>query len=298
MSAAPPEEPPDIVLVGHLARDERPGGDFALGGTVAYGALLAARLGARPGIVTTAPAEDVARLLTLEPLLRVVNEPSAIATIFANHYDQGQRQQRLRSRAPTLAPDVVPPAWRAAPVTLLGPIADEIPPALAATLRGAIRAATPQGWLRGWDARGMVQPIPWASADAILPTLTDLILSVEDVASAAGAADRDQTLAAWAARVAYVAVTDGPRGVALWRDGVGPTRVPAFPATEVDPTGAGDCFAVAWLVARWRGADPMTAARFAHAAASFVVRRPGLAGIPDAAMIAALLAGEPSPPAP
>jgi sugar/nucleoside kinase (ribokinase family) len=41
-------------------------------------------------------------------------------------------------------------------------------------------------------------------------------------------------------------------------------HVPAVPVeTPVDPTGAGDSYAVAYLAARLRGADPVEAGRFA-----------------------------------
>jgi sugar/nucleoside kinase (ribokinase family) len=43
----------------------------------------------------------------------------------------------------------------------------------------------------------------------------------------------------------------------------------------VDPTGAGDAFAAAYLIALDEGADPWQAARFAAAAASFVVEAVG-----------------------
>lgn len=282
--------PPEIVLVGHIARDVQPDGTLRAGGTVTYGALLAARLGARPGVVTSAPPEDADRLAALVPTAQIVNVPSPDPTVFVNRYHGGQRAQVLRSRAAPLPPEAVPADWRTAPVTLLGPIAAEIPPELAATLAGPLRAATPQGWLRSWDAAGNVAPTPWRQADQIVPYLTAVILSVEDLAIASGAADRDATIAAWARQTPYVVVTDGPRGAALWEQGWGPRHVPAFPADEVDPTGAGDCFAVAFLLALWRGGDALAATRMAHAAASFVVRRSGTAGVPSADEVAALLA--------
>jgi len=92
----------------------------------------------------------------------------------------------------------------------------------------------------------------------------------------------------WAARVPYVALTDGSRGAMLWADGV-PQHISAFPVAEVDPTGAGDCFATALLVALHQGQAAAEAVRYAHAAASFVVQAPGTAGIPTAAQIAARL---------
>ncbi len=281
--------PPDIVLVGHLAQDLQPDGSYRLGGTVTYAALLASRLGLRPGIVTSAPQADLAQLAALIPDLQLAAVPAPTPTIFENRYHDGQRRQFLRARAAPLAADAIPQEWRAAPITLLGPIADEIALDVAACLESVQRAATPQGWLRSWGEDGRVFPVPWRSAGSILPHLTAIILSVEDLAIAAGAADATATVESWAHQVPLVVLTDGPRGATLWQHGAR-QHIPAFPVTEVDPTGAGDCFATAFLIALHRAGDAPSAARYAHAAASFVVQSPGTAGIPSAEQVAARLA--------
>jgi sugar/nucleoside kinase (ribokinase family) len=271
---------PEIVLIGHLAQDEQPDGSFRLGGTVVYAALLAARHSLHVGIVTSAREADIAELRLLSPDLGIALTPAPTPTIFANTYHDGRRTQYLRARAAPLTIDAIPEAWRAVPITLLGPIANEIDPAIGAILTGKLRAATPQGWLRAWDDTGRVTPIPWASAEAILPHLTALALSVEDLTIAAGAADTAELVARWARQTSLVALTDGPRGARLWTDGADRGIIPAFPVAEVDPTGAGDCFAMALLIALLQTGDPLFAMRYAHAAASFVVQAPGASGIP------------------
>jgi sugar/nucleoside kinase (ribokinase family) len=52
--------------------------------------------------------------------------------------------------------------------------------------------------------------------------------------------------------------------------------VPAAPAIEVDPTGAGDVFGLVFALALARGADLATAGQRAAAAAARVVEGPGL----------------------
>lgn len=282
---------PDLVLVGHLAQDLQPDGAWRLGGTVTYAATLATRLGLHTGVLTSAPASDAAQLVAQMPHAQAEDVPSVVAvpaaspTIFENHYDDGRRHQFLRARAALLTAADLPPTWRAAPLVLLGPIADEIAPDLATAFAAALIAATPQGWLRQWDAAGQVSPRPWDSALAYLPHLAALILSTEDLAIAAGTADHDATLRAWAALVPHVVLTDGPRPARLWEQGVELPPVPAFPVPEVDPTGAGDCFATAFLIHLWRTGDPQAAVRYAHAAASFVVQAPGISGVPTAEQI-------------
>lgn len=293
-------EVPDFVVVGHVAQDLQPDGSHRIGGTVTYAALLAARLGLRVGVVTSGTAQERVSLELAIPQeqLEVVCTLAQTATVFENIYDGDRRTQYLRDRARTLRADDVPAAWRAAPIALLGPIAAEVDPSIAECLdvgeAGHIRAATPQGWLRAWDETGRVTPIPWAESGAILPHLSALVCSEEDVAIAASSSVRETTealLASWAAQVRYLVVTDGPRAARLWVEGGAPVSVAAFPVPDVDPTGAGDVFATAFLIALWRAYSPLDAVRYAHAAASYVVVMPGASGIPTEEQIRARMSG-------
>lgn len=49
----------------------------------------------------------------------------------------------------------------------------------------------------------------------------------------------------------------------------GTSDAPGFRVATVDTTGAGDCFAAAYLIRRLEGAEPETAMTFANAAAAF-----------------------------
>ena len=67
-----------------------------------------------------------------------------------------------------------------------------------------------------------------------------------------------------------IAVTRGWRGLSLLtRDGI--EEVAALPRQEVDPTGAGDVFATAFLIRYQETGNPQEAAVFAACAASCVV---------------------------
>jgi 1D-myo-inositol 3-kinase len=280
---------PDIVLVGHIARDLQPDQSYLLGGTVTYAAYLAGRHGLRVGVVTSGTLLEAADLTRRVPGIdvRLVEAPSP--TIFENRYDGGHRKQFLRSRANTITAAAIPLEWRSAPLALLGPIADEIDVSVAKCLSNQICVATPQGWLRGWDADGCVFPVLWRDADIWLPCLTALVLSVEDVAVAAGDDSGEQMIERWAAQIPYLIVTDGPQAATLWQGNEQPIQIPAFPVTEIDPTGAGDVFTAAFLIDLWRSHDAIHAIRYAHAAASFAVAAPGITGIPSPHDIAARL---------
>jgi sugar/nucleoside kinase (ribokinase family) len=83
-----------------------------------------------------------------------------------------------------------------------------------------------------------------------------------------------------------VVLTRGARGATIFTD-ASREHVPAAPAREVDPTGAGDVFAAAFLVAIHEGASPREAAELAAAAAACAVEAPGVAGIRGRATIEA-----------
>jgi sugar/nucleoside kinase (ribokinase family) len=79
---------------------------------------------------------------------------------------------------------------------------------------------------------------------------------------------------AWLATVPVVVLTAGRRGAKVHIEGRW-WSVPAATVDEIDPTGAGDSFAAAYMVAQDEGADPVDAARFAAAVASLAVETRG-----------------------
>ena len=80
-------------------------------------------------------------------------------------------------------------------------------------------------------------------------------------------------------RVPVLAITGGERGAQIFINGRG-YHVPAFPREPVDPTGAGDVYAAAALIALREGLEPLEATQFACCAASFAVEREGVEGMP------------------
>ncbi len=273
---------PDFLAIGHVTRDLLPDGSWRLGGTVTYAALTAARLGLRAAMVTSAPADVLAALDVVLPDIPLSVGPSAEATTFENTYTSQGRQQYLRGRAAPLTISAVPTAWRDAPIVLLGPVAQEIDATIVTAFPRSLVAATPQGWLRQWGADGMVIPSPLANADMLLPHVRALILSPEDVGPSA-----DDIIAQWARIVPVIAVTRGAGGAYIWEDGVRSETFPAYPAHEVDPTGAGDVFAAAFLCALHETGDAAGAADFANRVAACSVEAVGGEGIPTREMVAA-----------
>src|SRR3989304_1257909 len=92
--------PPDILLMGHIVKDITPRG-WRLGGTVAYAAAQAARLGL-----------DVAAVTSCSP----------------DGTPGGRRERWVTAGARALGPAHIPPAWCRAPLVLLGPVCGELDP--------------------------------------------------------------------------------------------------------------------------------------------------------------------------
>jgi sugar/nucleoside kinase (ribokinase family) len=275
------EAVPDYLVIGHVTKDVLPDGGFVYGGTVTYSALTAARLGKRAAIVAGGVPEPGLADLLAEVDLHLV--PSAETTTFENVYTPAGRHQYVRAVAPPIPASAIPPAWRSAPIVHLGPLVQEIGPDVVDLFPGSrILAATPQGWLRRWDADGRVRPCPWADAERVLERLDVLIFSPEDVGGDQALIER------YASAVPVGIVTEARDGCVVWQEGR-PTRYPPFEATEVDATGAGDVFAAAFLVRDAATGDVGASAEFANCVAAIGVEGRGTAAIPTLAQVEARL---------
>ncbi|HEX5158093.1 MAG TPA: PfkB family carbohydrate kinase [Ktedonobacterales bacterium] len=275
-------ERPDFLAIGHITRDLLPDGSWRLGGAVTYAALTAARLGLRPAIVTSGPPDVLAALDAVLPDISLSIVPSVEATTFENIYTVQGRQQFLHGRAAPLMLSAVPGTWRDAPIVLLGPVAQEIDASIVGGFPNSLVAATPQGWLRQWDADGVVTPSSLANAGMLLPHLRALILSPEDIGALA-----DTVIGEWAQIVPLIAVTCSRDGAYAWENGARSDVFAGYPAHEVDPTGAGDVFAAAFLCELHETGDAARAIDFANQVAACSVEAVGGEGIPTREMVAA-----------
>jgi sugar/nucleoside kinase (ribokinase family) len=259
---------PDFVICGNVVRDVTADG-WAPGGTAVYAAAVARGLGRRVGVVTAAPVDVVEAGLAAD--VAVARADVAEATSYENVYIPTGRIQYLRAPGSPIPVTTLPEAWEPAPIALLGPVYHEVTPELAARLRGSVGVCA-QGFLRraGPDGRvGLMPPEQW-DALPLLRRAAVLFLSEEDLAGGT----RRAVPESWLAAVPVTVLTAGWRGARVYTNGRW-LSVPAIPVDEVDPTGAGDSFAAAFMVARDEGADPVEATRFAAAAASFTVEAHG-----------------------
>lgn len=283
----------DLLAIGTVTRDietaDPTSVDYVLGGTVSFAAVTAARLGYSPAILTRA-GDDV-DLTVLHEIASVHALPAERTTTFANLYSPEGRVQYCYTPSPSIAASDIPPQLRAPHIALLGPLANEVLPEVAAVFTAdTIVAAVPQGWMRGWDRQGRVFPTAWTTMADILPHLDVLILSIEDIDGEL------QLISEFLKYTSLVILTEYRDGSTVYRrtgSEVETVPVPPRPADELDPTGAGDIFASAFLLRLAATGDPLDAARFANVTASFGVEERGVAGIPTHAEVLAYMADHP-----
>lgn len=281
----------DYLIIGHISKDILPDGEWRLGGTVLYAALSARNLGKRVGLLTRTVSGDAAfdlRLRESLPGVEILRQPAAAPTTFENVYMGGNRQQTLHAWAGEIDLTALPASWRNAQIIHFAPVAREIDEQQAITLmaqrEGGLIGLTPQGFLREWpDGGGAVNFRRWPAAADFLPQMGAVIFSEEDVAAEPAVGDEFIQLAP------ITAFTRGAEGAWVYQNSMRTIDQPAFAANQIEPTGAGDVFAAAFLCALHDTSDLATATRFACAAGAFAVEQPGLASVPYRQQIIARL---------
>ena len=163
------------------------------------------------------------------------------------------------------------------------------------------------GWLAGlpdsnlvtFDPGPLLRSIPRAVLAATASRADWLTCNAREAAGLSGLAGQAGPEAAlrvltrhppWAARPGQgVLVRTGPAGCLLAHFQTEPIVVGGFPVTALDTNGAGDTHTGVFIAALASGADEVTAARRANAAAAMSVTRRGPATSPTAAELARFL---------
>jgi sugar/nucleoside kinase (ribokinase family) len=294
--------PPELVVVGAASRDRTPDDPrgWRLGGGVSYASLAIARLGLRVGALVgidadASGAHELDRLR--EAGVDVRRVALASGPVFDNIETDGGRHQVAHAASAPVTTAALPVDWRGVAAWLLAPIAGELPEDWAAVpVSEALVAVGWQGLLREVrPGRPVVRMAPRASA---LLERADIVgVSRDDLAG-----DVDlRALCRLLRPGATLLVTAGVGGGLVVEAGPdGPRRIHRYPAiapdATLDPTGAGDVFLASVLAARAR--PGLVGGRLgqrldlllAAAAASLVIERPGLAGVPDRAAVRRRLA--------
>ncbi|MFQ5398241.1 MAG: PfkB family carbohydrate kinase [Anaerolineae bacterium] len=258
----------DYLVAGHVCADVTPDG-LVMGGTAAYSAKTAQVLGCRTAVLTSTAADyQLCDALTGIAICRVEAENT---TTFENVYTPQGRQQGIHAVADRLTAEHVPEAWRRASIVHLGPIANEVDPEIIGAFTNSTIGFTPQGWMRCWDEDGRVFAREWPAAPRLLPRAAVVVLSKEDLLN-------DEMLPLYRRWSKLLVLTQGRAGCTVFF-GDDERHFPAPRVKEVEPTGAGDIFAAAFLVRLYQTAgNPWEAARFANKIAAQSVTQAGIDG--------------------
>jgi sugar/nucleoside kinase (ribokinase family) len=244
-----------IALIGNLSLDVLPGAAPRIGGGSYHGARALQRLRVPARVVARAAASD--RDTLLPPLVRLGTPVRFVAgestATFAFSYTGDRREMRVDALGDTWSPSDIPqlPSTRWAHVAPLS--RHEFPAETLGALARRFRIS--------FDGQGLVR----------VPQVGPLQLDDEF--------DRDLLRHIWILKLAEeeaavigdlgalgvreIVVTRGSRGATVHVGG----RTEDVPARPIpgDPTGAGDAFATAYVVARNAGFAPAGAARRATA---------------------------------
>jgi len=274
----------EVVVAGNYSHDTIIGGDTMqwcppsaippiavqarseLGGSAAYVSAVLRAAGVDFAVV--ANVGDDFRYADRVPPARVV--PGARTTSFVDDYRSGERIATLRAAAPTLRPEDL---RESCTVGMAVAVAAEIPAATLLRLRvlSGVLLADAQGFVRAFDPAGRV--LHRAPDPDLLAALTQVdYLKV-------GRAEAAALDLALLRRSCTILLTEGARGCTVLSADA-ELHVPPFPAREVDPTGAGDCFLAGFAIGLLRGWPPPRAARLGNWCGARSVESSGVPNLP------------------
>ena len=202
-------------------------------------------------------------------------------TRFVLKYTNWKRKLQLRSLGPPILPEDVPNSLQAKAIHM-APIANELPRNVVDKLRTLTDTLSldPQGFVRGFDARGNVHLRRWED-QKLLKKIDLYKSSSSEIRMVTGLADLGlamEKIQDYGAKI--VIVTRGMKGSKLLLEG----RLYDIPACKPrviqDPTGAGDAFKGAFIAEYLQRKNPAWCACVGSASASFVVEGlgPGVFG--------------------
>lgn len=275
------------------------------GGDTSNAVIAAARNGARCAYLTRIGSDAFGGMLMqlwqregVDTRAVTVDQNAPTGAYFVTHSEQGHAFSYLRAGSAAslmTAADLHIALLRNVRYLHLSAVSQAISTGACDTAFAAIETARAAGTAISYDPNLRLQLWPLARAKAIIRAtigVSDYFLpSLDDARAFTGLEDAEAILD-WCfdAGAHHVLLKLGPQGVIV-ADRAKRSRVDGFRVEAVDATGAGDCFAGAFLARLAQGDDTLAAARYANAAAALTTTGYGaVAPIPRPEQVHALLA--------
>ncbi|MDP7038980.1 MAG: PfkB family carbohydrate kinase [Myxococcota bacterium] len=223
------------LLIGHITED-RLGNMRKLGGGVSFAAKVAALAQCTTTLVTSAP-KDFSYWHELDTLnqIDIINIESLHATTFELNDTSKTRSLKLVHRALDIQTGHLPLAAQTPDMIFLGPIIHEVDTAVLKACRPCFSVLGLQGFLRQSDKRGHIVPAEFDPQSFLEHPTNVVSLSQEDHPDAVN-------IAAVLSTKSIVALTRGDAGATIYESPSIQHHIRAYPAKQVDSTGAGDAF--------------------------------------------------------
>ncbi len=279
----------DLCVAGHFAIDmiklpsiKKP--VLTLGGPPTYASVAARKLGANVTVISKIgedfPQEFLKQLEKQGVDLSFVHVvEKAKTTSFVLEYLNEDRILKIKALTPKILNKDLPVSLRVK-VMHVSPIANEVSPEVFKKLRSLcqILSLDPQGYVRKILKNGTLELKKWKDVEILQQT--DIFKSnrkeIQKIVKTKDLRSAMRTLADYGIKI--VIVTLGFKGTSLLFENSF-YHIPPYPPRKfVDPTGAGDVFAGAFLAEYISGKTPVWCACVGNAAASFVVEKVGPKG--------------------
>jgi sugar/nucleoside kinase (ribokinase family) len=277
----------DFVAVGHFSIDRvlLPGNELPLtilGGSVAYSLLTAKRFAVSVSVISKVGydfLDEYVSYLEQESIdlsgMTTVNTAKTTSYELRYDDDMSHRKLRLLSKTPAITVEDIPESLKAK-IIHITPIANEVSYTVIKKLRGRTPylSIDPQGLVRTFNKSGITT---YHGVDRRLFRFFDIYKSTLDEAKAiTGLSDLASIIKGiHSLGVRMVIITLGVEGVLIsFNQTI--HHIPSLePKRVVDPTGAGDVFAGAFLAEYLSNFDPLWCGCVGSAAASLSVETSG-----------------------
>ena len=284
-------KPPFFLSLGFITHD-LPENRKIIGGASAYSAILARNFGFDSAIASSIGKdfENFGALKGIRLAYQIgertttfINKPFLRKKSFTKRnnfsfstgflFSKKKKCQYVTSVADRIKEETIPEEWFNAEIVYICPVLDELEEEIIKRFERSMIGVAPQGWMRSVGEGGRIGKKKWEKANEVLPKVDFVIVSDEDVF--------EEDVVEYVELPNIFVLTRGRKGAELyWDRGKRHEHISAYEREEVDATGAGDVFGAAFLLRYYETKDAVESAIFASCAASFVVEKEGVEGVP------------------